>query len=143
MKRSGPPKRRTALKRTGGPKRTALRRRTKVKPGWTDAERQAAERWAWEVKKIGRCLSCRQAFPVWLLHAHHLVPKAALTALGLRAYWWDTRNGAPLCDTCHQLHHSWARRLTRQLLGPTRWHKLWTFAREHDIVWLAEQEYPE
>jgi hypothetical protein len=151
--------RRAALKRAAGPerrtslRRSAFKRRPKRHTELERREARAAILFGASVRTQRCCQVC--GYNGVFVEAHHVISRQLLRRLlGQKGapvdpnVLHDPRNGLLLCTDeahghrrqgCHGLHTSARRRIPRRALRPENW----VFAREHDLAWVLEVEYPE
>lgn len=137
MKRSKPLERGKPLKRGAPPKRR--------RKALTLAQRDRATGWHHGIGKT--CAVCGNTYNRDC-EAHHIVrvqtlrKQAAKLGLDLDRIRWDNRNRLPVCDVCHQRHHSRFRPIPMRVL---REHapKVFQFARELKLGHVLEREYPD
>jgi len=139
------------VKRGAPLKRTPLERRTELvrsssrklrRRARRVTNRDAAEAWGKGIR--GKpCAVCGRG----PCQGHHVITQQQLrriartNALDLQSLLWDSRNRLPLCEACHYAHHQRRRTVPRAVL---RRHcpKVFQFARELDLEWWLEREYP-
>jgi 5-methylcytosine-specific restriction endonuclease McrA len=110
VKRSGPLRRRTQLRRT-----TWLR--AKPKGGLDDQERAAAA--AWRALVARGCEVCRRrgrVCPGGRLQVHHVIYAKHLAKRGLKHLRWDPRNALVCCEDSHRRHHNRREPIERRVL---------------------------
>jgi hypothetical protein len=119
-------------------KRSELRRGRRRKA--TDRER--SEAWARHAQSKP-CALCGSR----LVQGHHVITQQELRriarskGLDVDRLLWDRRNCLALCQRHHDAHHSWSHRLTLDLVL-AKCPKVAQFARELDLEWWLERNYP-
>jgi hypothetical protein len=138
VKRSGPPKRKTALKQgTKGLKRAPLKRQSKPlrQAKAKVIDRIASEAWA-KGARAKACAVCR-ARKGAIIRGHHIVYQQELRRIAvdleidLERLRWDDRNRLSLCDRCHERHHNGSRPVSGAVLHKHA-PKVFQFAAEID-----------
>lgn len=145
------------MKRTPLARKSPLKRKTEIVRGESkrlrrrarrpSTNREAAEAWARGLR--GQSCACCGRRPIF---GHHVITQQQLRrharaqGLDLQALLWDERNRLALCEACHLGHHrsmlpTPSGRLRRGLLRQAC-PGVFDFARELELEWWLEREYP-
>lgn len=112
-------------------------------PGWP--ELAAKLRWTY-LSDNQPCLSCGKRprddvdYPMSSpFDPAHLIPKQWLARYEHEEAVTDERLIVCLCRNCHSRHDQWFKRLPRELVPD----EAWFAARQYEIEWKLEKEFPE
>ena len=132
------------MKRTNLSRRVSLQARNGIKPVTRNKQVRVPPTWRQDVADMHGtwCIVCHEPAQ----DAHHLLTAGSLrrelshlSNPDLEAVLGDPRNGAPVCRTCHERHHSRARPIPRAALRPS----VFVFAADHGLEWLLARNYPD